>query len=174
MGVVQMEKKLAAAANVAILVVAISTVVMLVRNEITARKHSAIVTQGSVNPAILVGKQFPITQHWTRYAKTVVLALSVGCHFCSASAPFYKQLTAYAGAHRANVVALLPQTKDESSHYVEALGLSIPAIQQVNFGDIDVVGTPTLFLVDSNGVVQKVWQGQLQTDQQREVLSLLG
>jgi len=166
------EKKLSMAANVAIIVVAVAIVIALAKNQLASKKQSAGPSPGS-NPMMLVKKQFPVVEPWAAYPKTVVLALSVGCHFCTASAPFYKQLTSRAEAHRINVVALLPQSTTESSQYLHGLGVNIPQIQQVNFADIDVIGTPTLFLADDKGVVQEVWQGQLGVSQQNEVFSRL-
>jgi peroxiredoxin len=72
-----------------------------------------------------------------------------------------------------NVLALLPDSKEESSQYIQRLGLTIAAVPQVSFQKIDVRGTPTLFVVDSRGIVEKVWQGQLPDDEQKKVFSLL-
>jgi hypothetical protein len=76
--------------------------------------------------------------------------------------------------HQISVVAVLPGPTRESAEHLQDLGLSIPVIQQVDFRDISVAGTPTLFLVDDKGFVLRVWQGQLQEEQQKSLLSLLG
>jgi len=164
-----MEKKLTIAANIAIIIVAVATIVMFVRNDMLARRSA----QSTIDPAILIGKQFPLNQPWSSHKKTVVLALHVGCRFCTASAPFYQRLTGYANAHQVNVLALLPDPKEESNQYIQHLGLTISAVPQVSFQKIDVRGTPTLFVVDSRGIVEKVWQGQLPDDEQKKVFSLL-
>ena len=163
-----MEKKLTIAANIAIIVVAAATVIMFVRNDMLARRSAQ-----PIDPGILIGKQFPLNQSWSSHKKTVVLALHVGCRFCTASAPFYQRLSSYAISHQVNVLALLPDSKEESSQYIQQLGLTISAVPQVSFQKIDVRGTPTLFVVDSRGIVEKVWQGQLPDDEQRKVFSLL-
>jgi len=164
-----MEKKLTIAANIAIIIVAVATIVMFVRNDMLAGRSA----QSPIDPAVLIGKQFPLSQSWSSHKKTVVLALHVGCRFCTASAPFYQRLTGYANAHQVNVLALLPDSKEESSQYIQHLGLTISTVPQVSFQKIDVRGTPTLFVVDSRGIVEKVWQGQLPDDEQKKVLSLL-
>lgn len=167
-----MEKKLTIATNVAIIIVAIAAIGMFVRNEMMARRYAQATSQ-TVDPTVLIGKQFPLSQSWSSYKKTVVLALHVGCRYCSASAPFYQRLSGYAKAHQVNVLALLPDSKEESSQYIQQLGLGISAVPKVSFQEIDVRGTPTLFVVDSRGIVEKVWQGQLPDDEQRKVFSLL-
>ena len=165
-----MEKKLTMAANVAIVLVAILVGITFVRNW----RQSENPTAKGINPKVLVGKQFPIAQSWGGYRRTVVLVLSVGCHYCSASAPFYQRLTAYAASHQANVVALVPQSKEEGTQYIQQLKLKIPVVGQVDFQQIDVNGTPTLFLVDGKGLVQDVWQGQLEDNRENKVFSSLG
>src|SRR5215472_3844364 len=140
-----MEKKLTIATNIAIIIVAIATIGMFIRNEV--RRAAQAARFQTVDPTALIGKQFPIRQSWSSYKKTVVLALHVGCRYCSASAPFYQRLTGYAKAHQVNILALLPDSKEESSQYIQQLGLGISAVPQVSFQDIDVKGTPTLFVV---------------------------
>jgi hypothetical protein len=168
------ERKLTIAANIAIIIAVIAILASLARNDSIARSRSTSSTGQLPRPSALVGHTFPVQQSWSPYNKTIVLALAVGCHFCSASAPFYKDLAGYASTHHINLVALLPQGLEESRAYLKELGLTIPTVQQVNFMDIKVVGTPTLFLVDSQGVVQKVWEGQLKETEQKKVLSALG
>lgn len=164
-----MEKKLTMAANVAIIVVALLVGITFVRNW----RQSESANSQRVNPQVLVGRQFPIAQSWSGH-RTVVLALSVGCHYCSASAGFYQRLAAYAAAHQANVVAMVPQSKEEGARYVEELKLNIPVVGQVDFRQIDVSGTPTLFLVDDSGKVKDVWQGQLEDSRENKVFASLG
>jgi peroxiredoxin len=164
-----MEKKLAMAANVAIIVVAILVGITFIRNW----RHSESANAQRINPQVLVGKRFPIAQSWSG-RRTVVLALSVGCHYCSASAGFYQRLASYAAEHQANIVALVPQSKEEGARYVQELKLNIPVVGQVDFRQIDVSGTPTLFLVDGSGKVQDVWQGQLEDSRENKVFASLG
>ena len=164
-----MEKKLTIAANVAIIFVAVIVAITYAKSW----KQSQSSNVESVNSRALIGKQFPIAQSWGTYRKTVVLALSVGCPYCSASAPFYQRLTAYAASHQVNVVALLPQSKEEGSQYLQQLKLNIPVVGDVDFQQINVSGTPTLFLVDGKGLVQEVWRGQLHENGEDKVLSTL-
>jgi hypothetical protein len=166
-----MYKQLTLAANIAIIVVAVICRFGLIRNNTAARTGS----EGQKpRPTARLGQEFPLAEPWASHRKTIVLALQVGCRYCSASASFYQELTGYALTHQISVVAVLPGPTRESAEYLQDLGLSIPVIQQVDFRDISVAGTPTLFLVDDKGFVLRVWQGQLQEEQQKSLLSLLG
>jgi hypothetical protein len=111
---------------------------------------------------------------WTKNDRTLLMALSQGCHFCTASAPFYQRLTqALAGQKNVGVVALLPQPVDNARSYLTSLGVSIADVRQVSFDTLGVVGTPTLILVNREGVVIDAWRGQLPAYKEEEVLNRL-
>ena len=82
---------------------------------------------------------------WEQGDKTVVLALSKGCHFCSDSAPFYRRLAEAARRNsRLQLVAVLPQGEKEGHEYLDSLGLSIEHVKQAPLDTLGVQGTPTL------------------------------
>lgn len=163
-----MGKKISLLANLLIIVVALGIGVQLLRGRLIASGNSAGPT-----PAYLEGKQFPVNESWNPRKKTVVLALQVGCHYCTASAPFYARLTKFAAERGIDVIAMMPNPQSDSKAYLNGLNLQIQNIQQVKFEDIKVSGTPTLFVVNDKGVVEKTWQGQLRVDEERRILALL-
>jgi hypothetical protein len=68
-------------------------------------------------------------------------------------------------------VAVLPQPVEEGKRYFETLGVAVDEIRQSSLSAIDVSGTPTLMLVNSNGIVVDSWVGKLRTEQETDVLS---
>ena len=68
---------------------------------------------------------------------------------------------------------MLPQSAGESSAYIKSLGLTIPAVEQTQLQDLKVTGTPTLFVVNARGSVEKILVGKLKEPEQQEILSLL-
>jgi hypothetical protein len=165
-----MEKKLTTIANVLIIVVALGIGVQLLRG----RMISAGGGDGNkVHPTILEGKKFPIKENWNPSKKTVVLALQVGCHYCSASAPFYARLSKFADERGINIIAALPNSQAESRTYLSGLNLNFREVQQIDFQNISVSGTPTVFVVNDKGLVEKVWEGQLRQGDEERVLALL-
>ena len=52
-------------------------------------------------------------------------------------------------------------------------GVHVDQIQQVPPASIGVRGTPTMLLVDSKGVVTRVWTGKVQDAEQENVLAVL-
>ena len=79
---------------------------------------------------------------WARSGRTVVLALSTSCHFCSESADFYKRLVPEAIGHGVPVIAVLPQQTAEGRSYLDSLGLHVQDVLQSPLTDIDTEAPP--------------------------------
>ena len=111
---------------------------------------------------------------WTKNDRTLLMALSRNCHFCSASAPFYKKLTQELSTQKeVGMVAAFPQPVDEARNYLSTLGVSIADVRQLPLDSLGVLGTPTLILVNRDGVVINAWRGQLPPDKEDEVFNQL-
>jgi hypothetical protein len=103
-----------------------------------------------------------------------LLALQKGCHFCSESAAFYQRLVREtAGRGNIHLIAVLPQTPDEGRKYLDELGVAIAEVKQAQLDSISVRGTPTLILVDNQGLVTTSWVGKLNADGEADVLRRL-
>jgi hypothetical protein len=111
--------------------------------------------------------------NWSKSPKTIVMAISTECHFCSASAPFYKTLTIAARQKHERVIAFFPQNKDVSQAYLQNKQIDVDDVLQGALESIQVHGTPTLLLVDANGTITRSWVGQLSHEVETQVLSEL-
>lgn len=108
---------------------------------------------------------------WSKSNRTLVLAISTTCHFCSESAEFYKKLVPEAISHGVSVVAVLPQPIAEGKLYLDGLGVRVENVRQSPLVDVDVGGTPTLLFVDSRGKISKAWVGKLAPERESQVLA---
>ena len=108
---------------------------------------------------------------WRKNGETLLLALSTTCHFCTRSGPFYQRLAKEHGDAR--LVALVPQSSEEGRTYLKRLGVDVDDVRQTSLGELGVSGTPTLILVDGEGVASEVWVGALSPDKEEEVVSRL-
>jgi thioredoxin-related protein len=161
-------RRIETVANVAIIVVAIVVCVAAVKYFRTKATGS-----GAPGPAIAAGTKINLpNEDWAKNRKTLLLALSTNCKYCSASAGFYQRLLSTASSNT-KLVAVFPQPSGESSQYLRDLQVAIEDIQQVSPTSLGVKGTPTLILVNSSGAVTKSWVGQLSPDKEQEVLSSL-
>ena len=112
---------------------------------------------------------------WSSHDRTLVLALQVGCRFCSESAPFYQQLTSAARqSGKVHLLAVLPQRPSDSKNYLATLSVPVEDVRQATLSSLNVSGTPTLILVNRQGVIQSVWVGKLSSGDERQVLGKLG
>jgi hypothetical protein len=109
---------------------------------------------------------------WAKNGRTLVLAISTQCHFCTDSLPFLQRVAKEAGCH-VKLLALLPQNKTDAEEFLSKGGVRVDDVRQVALDSIGVPGTPTLLLVDEAGAVTDMWQGKLPADQEGQVLAAL-
>jgi thioredoxin-related protein len=73
----------------------------------------------------------------------------------------------------ARLIALMPQSIEESRRYLDKLGIEVSDVRQLQTGALGVTGTPTLILVNNEGAVVNSWVGRLPAEKEVEVLSSL-
>lgn len=105
--------------------------------------------------------------------KTLIIALSPDCRFCTESMPFYRQLidSRSAGGSDFRVVAVVGD-RDRmwpEQRILQAAGVEVDTMVSADFQSIGIVGTPTLVLVDRRGEALDVWQGKLDEKRQARV-----
>jgi hypothetical protein len=165
-------KRIEFAANLAIIVVAILLGVVLVRSYVF---RSRVRTQSPAIAGVETGTKLSLSGvEWTASKRTLVMALSTKCHFCTESAPFYQRL-AQERARNLNLrlVAVFPQTSQESLEYLKGLAVNVDDVKQSELASLGVSGTPTLILLNSQGVVENSWRGKLSGDREGDVLRRL-
>lgn len=130
-------------------------------------------TRVTAPPAVSIadGKTLPLRGvDWARYKGTVVLALSTGCHFCTASAPFFRDLASFRKTRPdLNLVAVFPQTAPEAQRYLNAFGVKVGAVFSQSLDMVE--GTPTMFFVGHDGHVRRTWLGLLNDPQKQAALT---
>jgi hypothetical protein len=109
-----------------------------------------------------------------QYDVTILVAVSPGCSFCTASMPFYGTLLAAArtSRHRTQVVfgsrAPVPDLRAylASSHVNPDKVIFVPV-------EIPLEGTPTVFVIASSGEIRDAWIGRLDAEQEKALLRLV-
>ncbi len=109
---------------------------------------------------------------WAKNHRTLVLAISTHCHFCTESAPFFKRI-GKEKAQNVKLLAVLPQPVQEARQYLDGEGVRVDDVRQASPQSIGVSGTPTLLLVDSSGTVSQVWRGKLGPSDEDMVIAAL-
>lgn len=112
---------------------------------------------------------------WGEHNHSLVLAMRVDCPHCRASAPLYRQVQSLVAdsAGRVGVIAIFPNAKDKVQTFLQQFNLDLLALSDISLERLSVSGTPTLVLVDSRGTALRVWVGELDPDEQRELFTQL-
>jgi hypothetical protein len=177
----KLTQKIELASHVAIIIVAVLISIVLVKNYLLPDSKTKSGTDNNTaiasntGEAGMVGKAISLPDtDWKRSDQTLVLVLSTGCIYCTESASFYKEL-AQKRAKQGNTsfVAVLPQPVDASRKYLSDLGIAVDDVRQLPPNSIGVRGTPTLLLVNKDGVVTDSWRGKLSPDKELEVMARL-
>ncbi len=111
--------------------------------------------------------------NWKSSSQTLVLALSTSCHFCSESIPFYKRLVDFEQRRGLAVIAVVPQPATEANKYFATKQLKLSNIYSADLETLNVEGTPTLLLVNRDGIVEHSWVGALRKQAEESVLAQL-
>lgn len=115
--------------------------------------------------------------NWRSHARTLVLALRYGCHYCEESAPFYKHLLDLQAAGRlgdVRISAIFPDDATVAAHTLQDEDLKLYLVPGVDFARFRIFSTPTAMLVDPEGHVQRVWVGELNAKRQGALVASLG
>jgi thiol-disulfide isomerase/thioredoxin len=158
-------KGIETSANVAIILAAVLLAAVLVKQQLLDGTR----TQASgPQPGVAVGVKLMVPDAYcNENKKTLLLALSTTCHFCTESAPFYQRLVKESGVR---LIAVVPQGVDEGRLYLNRLGVPISEVRQMSLDSIGVAGTPTLLLVDDEGRVSGKWVGKLNPEREADLL----
>jgi len=109
---------------------------------------------------------------WSKSERNLLMVLSTTCRYCTESMPFYQRLVERnARVKDLRLIAVLPQAVEEARKYLGEHNLTVDEIVRAAPSEAMVRGTPTLLLLDGNGVVLQTWVGKLPTEVETEVLT---
>ncbi len=154
-------KKIELGANLAIILVAILLGIVLARNYLYPQSRAP---QDTARLSIQTGTKLSVPGvDWKANGRTLVMVLSTQCHFCTESAPFYKQLAQQRAAN-VRLVAAFPQAITDGQKYLSGLGVTADDVKQVQLETLGVNATP---------IVTQSWLGKLPTEKEAEVINRL-
>jgi hypothetical protein len=159
-------KKIELAANLAIVIVALTLTAVVVKRYLWSSPSNQ-----QNRAQIKVGDKLSVSNvDWRTTDNTLVLVLQKGCHFCDESAPFYQRLAkGLQGRSDVRILAVLPQVEVEARAYLKELGVSFENVVQAPPGSFGIRGTPTLMLVNQAGLVEGIWTGKLNEEQEARI-----
>ena len=100
---------------------------------------------------------------------TLIMVLRSDCPYCQESMPFYRRLLERNTADLQVVVAA-PTRDTGINDYLASEGVNPDSVVLVEEGALPVPGTPTLLLVDGEGLVTHAWIRLLNAEREEEVI----
>jgi hypothetical protein len=80
---------------------------------------------------------------WSHSEKTVLLAVSTDCSFCTASMPFYKKLAEMISTDKKlNLISVTPQSLSEGQAYFDKSDVKIRTFVQGHFDSLSLFNIP--------------------------------
>jgi thioredoxin-related protein len=111
---------------------------------------------------------------WQTKKPTLIIAMQVGCHWCEASAGFYRELMSADINEAFRLIIIFPQGTADSQAFLSKIGLSRVDVRQADFDKIHVLATPTLILTDPRGTIVSDWVGYQDPSKQNDIFTKLG
>lgn len=111
---------------------------------------------------------------WAEKHATLVMALSVDCHYCRESAGFYRQILKSNSASAFYPIAIFPTSIAVAGAYLRSESIDVSDVREADFGKLGIDGTPTLMLVDESGRIRSIWVGKLSPEEEGDVAKALG
>jgi hypothetical protein len=111
-------------------------------------------TEPTVDSKAVISRKVDRTEHGT-----LTFALSTNCRYCDMSVDFYKSL-----------LDGRPQNSFHAIAIFQEANLTLDEVYQVDFRELNIVGTPTLLLVDAKGEVVERWEGLLSEEKKADLL----
>ena len=110
--------------------------------------------------------------NFSEASQTLIVALRSDCRYCQESMPFYRRLLN--GDRRDMQIVVAASPGDTGIiNYLASEGVKPDSIVLVEPYALPVSGTPTLLLVDSEGLVTHAWMGLLDADREAEVVTTI-
>jgi hypothetical protein len=104
--------------------------------------------------------------------QTLLIALNTSCAFCTESVPFYNQLAEAQLKSKSSIriMTVFPNAEKEVQQYVQTHQLRLASRAAIDLQSLNVMGTPTMLLIDEKGTIVDFWIGKPSEATQRQVM----
>lgn len=130
----------------------------------------------SLPPQAALGKKLEIPGvAWNPSHLSAVVYLSTRCHFCDESMPFYRRLAEQHQKDPSRIpdfLAISPEAPAQVEEHLRDNHVTFDQVYQIGLPHSFLRGTPTLLIVDGDGVVRRVDVGKLSAIKEEEIIQL--
>jgi hypothetical protein len=113
---------------------------------------------------------------FSKHQKTVVLSLRSDCHYCQESIGFHRSLIRSASASngRIGIIAVFDEPLGQALAALKLEHLDVPVVRVAQLASVGVQGTPTVLIVNNQGVIERAFPGKLSQLGEDEVFAKAG
>jgi hypothetical protein len=156
---------------ITVLVLVVSLLVVKLIRRTFFPKAEPVISRANFKP----GRKISLGRiNWADNQHNLILYLDKSCEHCKASAPFYRRLAQEAaGLKGVRLLAVLSRATDDGQGYLNEIGLSSLEVVKAGQEQFWIMPTPTLVLVNSEGVISGLWIGELNNERESAVLQRL-
>ncbi len=156
--------------NIAILVVAVLLSALLVKKFFFNPAQQSPNYQLSTNSSLRIEGI-----NWADSDRTVLLALSKDCKYCSQNAEFYRRLAAsLVSESKTRLIAVFPERQQGAGEaYLKELKVPIREVLYLSLPSLGINSVPTLAILDQTGVVTDMWGGKFSPLEEQALISKL-
>jgi hypothetical protein len=136
-------------------------------------RYEAVKRKMGARPVLYPGRRLTLSKiQLVPDRDTLLVFTSPFCSFCRTSAKFHQQLLSEARRHSIPAFVVVPDAS-ETPEFLSDASQERPNL--LGWLDVDMrpVGTPTVVLIDSNGVVRMVWTGLLGPATESDILGIV-
>ena len=122
----------------------------------------------------LTGKEVKV--EYPSSKKTVLLWFSSDCSSCEDNLEFWRQIYQKRNSEMLRFFGVTTSEVDKTEEFVKKFQLEFPVLVLSDFSLLEkyrVEVIPQTMLIDSNGVVQKVWPGTLSENHKKEIEAMI-
>jgi len=157
-------------AHILLIVVCIAALAALVRQQFFPQSSRPSYPELTGKRIVIPGMDVPMSP-----GLAVVVAVRSDCKFCGDSLAFYREIENRRRASK-NPIGFFfvsPEPTEKTVAFVRKTGVSADRVISVDFKNLGIALTPTLAIVDSDGLVKKAYYGKLTDKKETDLLTLV-
>jgi len=111
---------------------------------------------------------------WKHSRMNLVIALRSDCPYCAASLPLYRKISDLARSSNkdVSVVAVSSESPATVKNFLSKAQVRLDGVYQSDLAPLGIPGTPTIVVVDHEGIIQQLFVGELPEARQKVLLAM--
>ncbi|HUI80946.1 MAG TPA: hypothetical protein VLY24_23640 [Bryobacteraceae bacterium] len=135
--------------------------------------RQAVVDPETFPAQALLGRKVELPgADWQAAKFSILLQISSTCRFCEESMPFYRRLAAARQATKIPVIVASADAVAVMRKHLEDQQVIVDKVLHSRLAAFGT-GTPTIYIVDSAGLIKRVFLGELDSSGEKELLSIV-